>query len=271
MSKKLENKVAIVTAASRGIGLEITHKLVEEGATAYMAVRDSEKNRKLTEELNAENKQYQSVFYDAFDYPSYKEAVKNVVADAGRLDILVNNFGWTDVKADTTLTDGDPDAFKKIVDVNIMSTYYMSKYAVQQMKTQRTGGNIVNISSVAGNTPDIARLAYGVSKAAINSLTQQTAVEYARDNIRVNAILPGLVATDGELDNMSDTFLDTFLKHVPLNRIAKPRDIANAVAFLLSDEASFITGELIPVAGGFGLPTPIYGDFQGMQHQSQTK
>ena len=88
MSKKLENKVAIVTAASRGIGLEITHKLVEEGATVYMAVRDSEKNRKLTEELNAENKQYQSVFYDAFDYPSYKEAVKNVVADAGRLFIF---------------------------------------------------------------------------------------------------------------------------------------------------------------------------------------
>lgn len=256
----LKDKIAIVTASSRGIGLEITHKLVAEGATVYMAVRDSETNRNLTTKLNKENNNYQAVFYDAFDFDSYQKAVSDVIFKAGRIDLLVNNFGWTNTSEDKTLTTGNPEAVKKIINVNIMGTYYMSRYVVQQMLKQDKGGNIVNVSSVAGNTPDISRLAYGISKAAINSLTQQTAVEYARKHIRVNAVLPGLVATDGALDNMPEEFRKVFIKNVPLNSIVKPEDIANVVAFLLSDQAKFITGELIPVAGGFGLPTPIYGD-----------
>jgi 3-oxoacyl-[acyl-carrier protein] reductase len=156
--------------------------------------------------------------------------------------------------------DGDSKAFFDIVDKNIASVYYTSKYAVKAMLKQETGGSIVNISSVAGTTPDISRLAYGVSKAAINSLTKQTAVEYARNKIRANAVLPGFVGTDGALQNMSKSFLDGFLKHVPLHEIVKPVDIANMVAFLASDKARYVTGELVTVAGGFGLPTPIYGD-----------
>lgn len=128
------------------------------------------------------------------------------------------------------------------------------------MLRQDNGGNIVNISSVAGTTPDVSRLAYTTSKAAINSLTRNIAVQYARHQIRCNAVLPGLVNTDGAMNNMSQQFLDTFLKHVPMSKIVEPEDIANAVAFLASDEARFITGELLPVCGGFGLPTPIYGD-----------
>ena len=260
MSKKLENKVAIVTAASRGIGLAITKKFVEEGAIVYMAVRDSEKNRKLTAEMHAENPNYRSVIYNAFDFDTYEPMIQEVVKDAGHLDILVNNFGTTNVKEDTTLVDGNSEAFFDIVNKNLASVYYTSKYAVKAMKGQENGGNIINISSVAGTNPDVSRLAYGVSKAAINSLTQQTAVEYARDGIRANAVLPGFVGTDGAMQNMSQSFLDGFLKHVPLDEIVRPEDIANMVAFLASDESRYVTGELIPVAGGFGLPTPIFGD-----------
>lgn len=260
MSKNLENKVAIVTAASRGIGLAITKKFVEEGAIVYMAVRDSEKNRKLTAEMHAENPNYRSVIYNAFDFDTYEPMIQEVVKDAGHLDILVNNFGTTNVKEDTTLVDGNSEAFFDIVNKNLASVYYTSKYAVKAMKGQENGGNIINISSVAGTNPDVSRLAYGVSKAAINSLTQQTAVEYARDGIRANAVLPGFVGTDGAMQNMSQSFLDGFLKHVPLDEIVKPEDIANMVAFLASDESRYVTGELIPVAGGFGLPTPIFGD-----------
>lgn len=260
MSKNLENKVAIVTAASRGIGLAITKKFVEEGAIVYMAVRDSEKNRKLTAEMHAENPNYRSVIYNAFDFDTYEPMIQEVVKDAGHLDILVNNFGTTNVKEDTTLVDGNSEAFFDIVNKNLASVYYTSKYAVKAMKDQENGGNIINISSVAGTNPDVSRLAYGVSKAAINSLTQQTAVEYARDGIRANAVLPGFVGTDGAMQNMSQSFLDGFLKHVPLDEIVKPEDIANMVAFLASDKSRYVTGELIPVAGGFGLPTPIFGD-----------
>lgn len=256
----LSGKVAIVTAASRGIGLAITKKFVKDGAIVYMAVRDSQKNRDLTKKLHAENDRYRSVIYNALDFDTYKPMIEEVVKDAGHLDILVNNFGTTDILHDKTLTDGDVDKYFEIVHEDIASVYYSSRYAVEQMVKQENGGNIVNISSVAGTTPDVSRLAYTTSKAAINSLTRNIAVQYARQKVRCNAVLPGLVKTDGAMDNMSQQFLDTFLKHVPLGEIVKPEDIANAVAFLASDDARYITGELLPVCGGFGLPTPIYGD-----------
>lgn len=256
----LENKVAIVTAASRGIGLAIAKQYVADGAIVYMAVRDSEKNRKLTEELHAENDRYRRVFYDAYNFDSYKPMIDEVYEQEGRIDILVNNFGHTDVKRDKTLVDGDSEAFFNILNIDVASVYYTSKYAVEYMMTQENGGSIVNISSVAGSTPDVSRIAYTTSKAAINSLTRNTAVQYANYNIRANAILPGLVGTDSAMENMSDAFMQTFLKHVPLNRVAKPEDIATVASFLASDDAGFVTGELVPVAGGFGLPTPIYGD-----------
>ncbi|CAM4036307.1 7alpha-hydroxysteroid dehydrogenase [Catellicoccus marimammalium] len=255
----LENKVAVVTAASRGIGLAISHRLVEEGAIVYMAVRDSEKNRKLVQELHAENDRYRHVIYDAYDFSSYEPMMKEVAEKEGKIDILINNFGHTDTKKDLTLLEGDSEAFFDVVNINLASVYYTCKYAIPYMQEQNQG-SIINISSVAGNTPDISRLAYSTSKAAVNSLTKNIAVQYAQNGIRANAILPGLVATDAALNNMSESFLNTFLKHVPLKRVATPDDIANLAVFLASDQSSFITGELIPVAGGFGLPTPIYGD-----------
>lgn len=256
----LSGKVAIVTAASRGIGLAIAKKFVRDGAIVYMAVRDSEKNRRLTEELHAENDRYRRVFYDAYQFDSYRPMIEEVCEKEGHLDILVNNFGHTDVKRDKTLVDGDSEAFFDILNTDVASVYYTSKYAIEHMMKQELGGSVINISSVAGSTPDVSRFAYTTSKAAINSMTRNVAVQYARQKVRVNAILPGLVATDGAMKNMSQAFLDTFLKHVPLNDIVKPEDIADVASFLASEEAKFITGELIPVAGGFGLPTPIYGD-----------
>lgn len=257
---ELENKVAIVTAASRGIGLEISKQFVNEGATVYMAVRNSEKNRKLTKELHEQNDRFRFVFYDAYDVESYKPMIDEVFNETKRIDILVNNFGHTDTSKDITLTEGDSETFFDILNINVASVYYTSKYAIPYMTKTEDGGNIINISSIAGTTPDISRIAYSTSKAAVNSLTTNIATQYARANIRSNAILPGLVATDAAMNNMSDEFLGTFLKHVPLNRVATVEDIANLAVFLASDKSSFITGELIPVAGGFGLPTPIYGD-----------
>ena len=255
----LQNKVAIVTAASRGIGLEITHELVREGATVYMAVRPSEKNKKLVAELTATNPQYQGIFYDAFDTTSYKPMIDEVYQKAGRIDILVNNFGTTDTTKDLTLTTGDSEAFFEILNTNIASVYYSCKEVIPYMQ-ENNGGSIINISSIGGMTPDVARIAYTTSKAAINSMTKNIATQYARQNIRCNAILPGFVATDATKDNLPKEFMDIFLKHVPLNRVAVAKDIAYATAFLASEKSSYITGELLPIAGGFGMPTPIFGD-----------
>ncbi|MDU4739612.1 SDR family oxidoreductase, partial [Clostridium sp.] len=139
------------------------------------------------------------------------------------------------------------------------SVYLPCKEVIPHM-IRNGGGSIINISTIGSVIPDLSRVAYVVSKAAINSLTQNIAVQYAKQGVRCNAILPGLIATDAAMDNMSEEFIKGFLRHVPLNRVGKPEDIANAVVFYASDESSFITGDLIEVAGGFGLPTPLYGD-----------
>ena len=124
----------------------------------------------------------------------------------------------------------------------------------------RSGGSIINISSVGGSVPDISQIGYGTSKAAINYLTKLIATQTARDNIRCNAVLPGMTATDAVMQNLTQNFQDFFLKHTPIKRMGTPDNIAQAVLYFASDESSFTTGQIMEVSGGFGMPTPIFGD-----------
>ncbi len=140
--------------------------------------------------------------------------VDEVAAKEGRLDILVNNFGSTDVKTDLDVVNGPSEDFFSIVNTNLKSVYLPSKAAVPLM-AKNGGGSIINIGSVGGLYPDLSRTAYGVSKAAIHFLTKDIAVQYARQGVRCNAVLPGFTATDAALNNMSQAFLDLFLKNVP--------------------------------------------------------
>lgn len=151
------------------------------------------------------------------------------------------------------------NTFFDTVNTNLKSVYLPCKAVVPYM-IENGGGSIINISTIGSIVPDLGRLGYVVSKSGVNALTENIAVQYARHNIRCNAVLPGLIATDAALNNMSQEFIDSFLKHVPLNRFGLPTDIANAVLFLASDESSFITGEILSVAGGFAKPSPLYGD-----------
>lgn len=261
--KILNGKIALVTSSTRGIGKAIAEKLAENGAKVYFAVRRLEAGEELVKNLEEKGLLGATVFFDAYDENSYINMIKEVVEKEGRIDILVNNYGSTDVNKDIDLVNGDTDAYFEIVNRNIKSVYLTSKEAVKSM--QKTGGgNIVNISSIGSIVPDMSRIAYVTAKAAINSLTENIAIQYARDNIRCNAILPGFIATDAAMDNMSEDFLTAFLKNVPLNRPGTPEDIANAALFLSSDMSSFITGEIIEVAGGFAKGTPLYGMYQDM-------
>ena len=129
------------------------------------------------------------------------------------------------------------------------------------------GGSIVNISSISGTVPDISRIGYGVSKSAVNNITQQIAMEYAKYNIRCNAVLPGMTATDAVSRSMDKQFQKSFLSHVPLNRMGTPEDIANAVFFFASENSSYITGSILEVSGGYHLGTPQYADYVGRKMQ----
>lgn len=257
--KKLQGKIALVTSATRGIGLASAVKLAENGAVVYMAVRRLEATQEICDEYAKEGLVMKPVFFDAYQTDSYKSMVEEVIAKEGKIDILVNNFGTGRPDIDLDLVNGDEEAFFNILEWNIGSVYRICKLAIPHM-IDNGSGSIINISSVGGTIPDLSRIGYGVSKAGVNNITQQIAMQYARKNIRCNAVLPGLTATDAAMDNMPKEFIESFLSHVPLNRMGTPEDIANAVLFFASDDSSYITGNIMEVAGGYGLGTPQYAD-----------
>ena len=185
--------------------------------------------------------------------------VEEFVEDAGRIDVLVNNFGTSNPEKDLDFTHTDPTVFLDTVNLNLRSVFMASQAAAKQMAVHG-GGSIINISSVGGLVPDISQVAYGTSKAAINYLTKLIAVQEAKNKIRCNAVLPGMTATEAVEKNLTEDFRKLFLRHIPLGRMGLPEEIAAAVVYLASDDAAYTTGQILTVSGGFGLATPVYGD-----------
>jgi NAD(P)-dependent dehydrogenase (short-subunit alcohol dehydrogenase family) len=256
---KLKDKVVIVTASTRGIGLSVTESCAKEGAVVYMAARNLERAEKEATRLNSEGFNVKCVYNDASVPESYASMAEEVAKNEGRIDVLVNNFGTSNPKRDLDLASTDADVFIDTVTLNLRSVFMASKAVLGYMKN---GGSIINISSVGGSVPDISQIAYGTSKAAINYLTKLIAVHEAKNKIRCNAVLPGMTATDTVKENLSDDFRALFLKHIPLGRIGLPEEIASAVVYFASDDSAYTTGQILKVSGGFGLATPVYGDLQ---------
>ncbi|MEG2204307.1 MAG: SDR family oxidoreductase, partial [Oscillospiraceae bacterium] len=200
--KQLEGRVAAVTASTRGIGRACAEALAAEGALVYLAARSAERAAPAIEAIERAGGAARFVRYDAADEQSPAAMLEQITREAGRLDLLVNNFGYTDVERDRDVASGDPQVFFEILRRNIASVYLPVRAALPLLRVR--GGSIVNISSVGGVLPDLSRLAYCVSKASINSLTQNLAVQLARDGIRCNAVLPGLTATDAAAQNLSE-------------------------------------------------------------------
>lgn len=257
--KRLQDKVALVTAATRGIGKACAMRLAAEGATVYLGSITLEEGRPVAQEIEAQGGRAKVVYFDALKTETYAAMIDEVVDEAGRLDVLVNNFGGGDPQKDLDLAQSEAAVFFRILQMNLGSVFYPCKAVLPQMLRQG-GGSIVNVSSVGAVEPDMSRTAYGVSKAAINFLSKDIAVQYARGGVRCNVVMPGLTLTESLQKNMSREFMDAYLRHVPLGRAGLPEDIAAAAAFLASDDASYVTGETLLVAGGYGVPNPQYAD-----------
>ena len=266
--KSLNNKVALVTSATRGIGLACALKLAQNGAKVYMGARRLDATQEICDNHADEGLIMAPVFFDAFNKDSYKTMVDEVIEKEGKIDILVNNYGTGDPEKDLDLINTDEDAFFRLLDLNLGSVFRITKLVVPHMIKNNRGGSIVNISSISGTVPDISRIGYGVSKASVNNITQQIAMQYAKYNIRCNAVLPGMTATDSVKESLNDEFKKSFLSHIPLNRMGTPEDIANAVYFFASDKSAYITGSALEVSGGYHLGTPQYSDFVGKSRQS---
>ena len=259
---RLKNKVILVTASTRGIGLAIVKACVREGGIVYMAARDMERARSVAAELNAEGGRVYCVYNDATKPETFRTMIDDTIQNAGRIDVLVNNFGTSNPGKDLDFARTDPEVFMNTVQLNLRSVFIASQAAAKYMATQG-GGSIINISSVGGAVPDISQIAYGTSKAAINYLTKLIAVHEAKHHIRCNAVLPGMTATEAVTQHLSDDFRALFLRHIPLGRIGLPEEIAAAVVYFASDESAYTTGQILSVSGGFGLATPLYGELSG--------
>ena len=258
---RLKDKVILVTASTRGIGLAIVKKCAQEGAQVYMAARDMERAREIANTLHG----VKCVYNDAAKPETFLSMVEDVVEDAGRIDVLVNNFGTSNPGKDLDFANTDPQVFLDTVNMNLRSVFMASQAAVRHMANK--GGSIINISSVGGLVPDISQVAYGTGKAAINYLTKLIAVQEARHRIRCNAVLPGMTATEAVQTRLSQEFRNLFLKHIPLGRMGMPEEIAEAVCYFASDASAYTTGQILTVSGGFGLATPVYGDLAGKSNR----
>ena len=256
---RLENKVVLVTASTRGIGLACVEYCAKEGATVYMGARNIEVANRIAEKLNSKGGKVRTVYNDATDKESYKSMIEQSIKSEGRINVLVNNFGTSNPKKDLDIKSTSYQDFISTLDINLASVFLTSQAVIPHMGANG-GGSIINISSIGGIRPDISQIAYGTSKSAINYLTKLIATQCARDNIRCNAVLPGMIATDAVKSNLSEDFKEFFLRHTPIKRMGLPEEIAATVVYFASDDSAYTTGQIIDVSGGFGMPTPIYGD-----------
>lgn len=240
------NKVVVVTGASRGIGEAIAVKFAKEHYDVvinYCGHKD-----KATEVMNqCLDYGVQAMIYQA-DVSKYEEVdqmIKAVVERFGRIDVLVNNSGIT---KDQLLIKMSVESFEKVIQVNLIGTFYTMKAVARTMMKQRQGV-IINMASVVGVTGNVGQSNYAASKAGVIALTKSVAKELAVRHIRVNAIAPGFIETD-MTDVLNDTTKENILKNIPLQSMGETKDVANLAYFLASDDAQYMTGQVIHVDGG---------------------
>jgi 3-oxoacyl-[acyl-carrier protein] reductase len=242
----LENRVALVTGGGRGIGRAIALELARRGAAVI--VNDKSGESIVCEEINDSGGKGGCKKADVSKFDEAQELVKYTIDTFGGLDILVNNAGITRDGLILTMSEEDWDA---VMAVNLKSTFNCSKAAVKHMIRKRSG-RIINIASVAGQMGNAGQTNYASSKAGIIGFTKSLAREVASRNITVNAVAPGFIDTD-ILKAMSPQILEAAVKLVPLGRKGKPEEIAYATAFLASDQAAYITGQVLGVDGGMAM------------------
>ncbi len=246
MSKMLEGKVAVVTGGTRGIGLAIVKAFLEEGASVALFGSRQETVDKALMDIKAQNADAPVIGLapDLGNYAEIEKAMQEVKAKFGKIDILANNAG---VSAREPIYDYDPAAFDKVINLNVNSVFYCMKAVAPIMKEQG-GGSVINTSSMVSLYGQPSGCSYPASKFAVNGLTKSLARELGKDNIRVNAVLPGVTRTD-MVAALPEAMVTRIAATIPLGRVGEPEEVANAFVFLASNKASYITGALLSVDG----------------------
>lgn len=244
--KLLQGKTALITGASKGIGYSIAKKFAEEGANvAFTYLSSVEKGLALEKELQSSGikaKGYQS---NAADFKAAEELANKVVADFGGLDILVNNAGIT---KDGLLMRMSEEQWDAVINTNLKSVFNLTKASIKQFMKQKSG-SIINMTSIIGLRGNAGQANYAASKAGIIGFTKSVALELGSRNIRSNAIAPGFIETEMTAE-LGKEVIDAYNSQIPLKRLGKPEDIANACLYLASDLSAYVTGQVLQVDGG---------------------
>ena len=242
----LQGKTAVVTGGTRGIGYKVAETYLKNGAKVAILGSRQETVEKALEKLREEDPSWEAAGYwpDLSDYEEVAQTFLQIRERFGSLDILVNNAG---ISARESIFEYAPQDFKKIMDLNVTAVFQCSKAAAGIMKSQG-GGVILNTSSMVSLYGQPAGVGYPASKFAVNGMTKSLARELGRDNIRVNAVAPGVTRTD-MVAALPEEIVERISATIPLGRMGEPQDVANAFLFLASDLASYVTGAILSVDG----------------------
>ena len=239
------NKKILITGATGGIGSSLVKKFVELGGTVLATGTKPEK-------LDSIKKNYSTVKvkkFDISDHQRIEEFIDNVALELGGLDILINNAGINKDNLSLRMKD---EEWKKVIDVNLNSTFLLSKYSIKKMLKNKFG-RIVNITSIVGHTGNLGQSNYSASKSGLIGMSKSLAIEYAKKNITVNCVSPGFIDTAMTM-NIAEKVKLFLTSRIPMGKLGTGEDVSNSVAFLSSEEASYITGETIHVNGGMYMP-----------------
>ena len=240
-----KNKKILVTGASGGIGSEIVKKFVSLGGDVLGTGTKAEK-------LDLIKKQYQSIKVKKFDISEHsriEEFINDVVLELGGLDVLINNAG---TNVDNLSLRMKEEEWKKVLDINLTSTFLLAKHAIKKMLKNKFG-RVVNITSVVGHTGNLGQSNYAAAKSGIIGMSKSLALEYAKKNITINCVSPGFIVSDMTM-NIAEKVRLYLTSRIPMGKLGTGEDVSNCVAFLSSDQASYITGETLHVNGGMYMP-----------------
>lgn len=259
---RLEGKVAIVTGSTSGIGIGIAKEYAEEGAQVVICGRREARGQEVVDEIVAAGGKATYHFMDITQAESIEALMADTAKEFGKIDILVNNAANVALK-DGRVDELTLDMFDAIVQSDLRGTFYAIKCALPYLQ-ENGGGSIVNIGSMASCGGDLGSTAYACAKAGVDILTQYTAQQYGKQNIRCNCIRPGLIVTPQNEGKVPQALKDIFLGSIMVNRYGCPEDIAHAAVYFGSDESAYVTGQIINVDGGMNSHAPTVAQFRQM-------
>ena len=243
----LENKICIVTGAGKGIGKSIAEEFAKQGAIVYVNSRalNTQLENWCNQIAKSNNTRVIPIYFDVTDYQSVKKEIMSIYSAEKRIDVLVNNAGSVSYEM---IPMTEINSFRKMLETNVLGTFYLLQL-VSRFMTRQKAGSIINIASIVGDKGAKGQVSYAASKGAVISMTKSASKELASFQIRVNAIAPGMVATDRFLSVLNEKFPQK-IENIGMCRLAEPKEIAESCVYLASDLSTYVTGQVLGVDGG---------------------